>query len=803
MAALMLASLLTGCSKKQQGGDAEKEDRPEFVYKADYIPLDCDADYINYGVYSGGKLYFTASAVSGTEKETDPISGEEWEYDVYETAIFSVNEDGTGLTRLEAYEPTPIPEGYEGDVSISNMSVDDAGNLWVLENVYTYRFNLPEDWVDPYADGGTTDDVMYPADDKWNYYEEGEQLYYLRKLASDGTEIQRIDISDLGQESDDGYGFYVNYALFDKHGNICISGDNCIYILDSNGKMVSNIKSDSWINSMFRLGDGRIAAMYYDDADGKSKIGVIADAEGVTDTAKGWEEEYDAPQNAYSFYNGTSQYSFYYSDDINFFGYDIKSGKATKILNWINCDVNAENITCITPLEDGSILGFYQDWEQAEQSVQLITMKKTDASQLTEKTVLTYACMYLDWNVRREILNFNRTNEKYRIEVKDYSEYNTADDYNAGFTKLTTEILTGNVPDIISTVSMPVSRMAAKGILEDLWPFIETDPELGGRDAVMSQVFSAFESDGKLNEIFPSFYVQTVVGAESVVGKEMGWTFDEFYETLQSMPEGTEIFGQGITKDTVLSYCCSVLLDGLVDWNTGKCSFDSEEFRDILKFTDLFPKDFDWENFDYESDYESDYARLSSGKQMLALDSIYDFASFQRYKVMFGGAATYKGFPGGEGNGSAIVQDGAGMAMSTSCKDKEGAWQFMRTFLTEKYQKDSSWSFPTNKKAFEEKMKDAMTPEYYTDPTTGETTEVAKDSMGWDDSYVEIFAMTQEEADQLMELIDTTTRAYTYDQSIYDIITEETAAYFSGARSADDTARNIQSKVSLYVNEQR
>ena len=41
------------------------------------------------------------------------------------------------------------------------------------------------------------------------------------------------------------------------------------------------------------------------------------------------------------------------------------------------------------------------------------------------------------------------------------------------------------------------------------------------------------------------------------------------------------------------------------------------------------------------------------------------------------------------------------------------------------------------------------------------------------------------------------------DQIVYDIIQEEAQAYFSGQKSALDTATIIQSRVTIYVNEQK
>lgn len=47
--------------------------------------------------------------------------------------------------------------------------------------------------------------------------------------------------------------------------------------------------------------------------------------------------------------------------------------------------------------------------------------------------------------------------------------------------RLTMEIAAGKIPDLFYTAILPINRYAGKGILEDLWPYIEKDAELGGR----------------------------------------------------------------------------------------------------------------------------------------------------------------------------------------------------------------------------------------------------------------------------------------------------------------------------------
>ena len=67
-------------------------------------------------------------------------------------------------------------------------------------------------------------------------------------------------------------------------------------------------------------------------------------------------------------------------------------------------------------------------------------------------------------------------------------------------------------------------------------------------------------------------------------------------------------------------------------------------------------------------------------------------------------------------------------------------------------------------------------------------------------SYV---PFTQELYDQFMELYNSIDRSTAWSEDIRDIVTEAAGGYFAGDKSLDDTAREVQSRVSLYVNEQK
>ncbi len=54
-----------------------------------------------------------------------------------------------------------------------------------------------------------------------------------------------------------------------------------------------------------------------------------------------------------------------------------------------------------------------------------------------------------------------------------------------------------------------------------------------------------------------------------------------------------------------------------------------------------------------------------------------------------------------------------------------------------------------------------------------------------------------------MALYNAVDSVYYFDEAIYDIVADMAGAYFAGDRSLDDTAAQIQSRVTLYVNENR
>lgn len=840
LALVMLLGMFSGCSKnrgettdpanpsnnpgtKTETNDEKAASTSKYAYQAEYLPIPENIQYVNTSTISGSNLYFTGSIIDGKQTYTDE-NGEETEYDNYRSALFKMDVETGDCTELTEFQLPEVPEGWMGSTDLNTIQAGADGTLWAIYGSYTYRYNPPADLAE--------DDSMY------NYYEEGENKTGLLHLDADGKEIKRIEFS---QTDEDGNSLYVSSFFVDNSGNVYLSDWQNVYIYDQDGNKKTTVDLGENGGDLCELKAGVVGVSYYknDEAKPEESGRVFQEIDPATGKLTG--DTVKLPDSAYSFFPGDDVYDIYYDYNGNIYGYKFDTDTKDKVIDWIECDINSNNINSYSILPDGRVIAFESSYDDQAQknNMQLIVMTRVDAASVVNKTVLTFACMYLDWNMRDAIVKFNRASNTHRIVVRDYSEYNTDDDYNAGIQKLNTEMLSGKLPDMIdiNTYNMPVEQYAAKGFLTDLYELIDADPDLN-RESFVQPVLKALESaDGKLYQLPSTFAVSTAIALDKVAGDYDTWNLAAVKDAMTKLQDGASVFDVYRTKTDILQTCISRNIDAFVDWENGGAHFDSDEFKALLEFANQFPDTYDWEN---ATDEENDSAqnRMNAGKQLMTDMYVSSFEDMLYQLTGFNGGVKFVGYPSEDGTSNHAFQIDGSIAISSTCADKTAAWNFMKQFLNEEYQSSYNvWNFPINQKAFDQKMKDAMTEEYQTDENgnvvkdengnpiripkmtyyttdTGggvafaATTETAASTVVIggsgvnEDGSISIYAMTQEQADQILDLINATTAVYGYDESILNIISDEAAAYFAGEKSLDDTANMIQSRVNLYVAEQ-
>lgn len=797
-----LALSLCACGK---GGDSSQTKStgsqatpaPDFVYAAEYkeIQSEGSTDYSPELICEDGFILSYREKVGERPIPQGVTPEYEGQYDIMEPRLAMGGLDGS-ITPLTAYTPVePEIDGegkrdFQVSQSVPKVFQNEEGNFAVLESIYCSWSDAPED--------------MKADDPDYFNYVRSDSAYYFRTLDKTGAELSRGKL-----ELEDADSFYAYNAQLDEQGNLVAAREGGILAFKPDGSLAYQIDFDGWIYSMAKLKDGRVGVYAYDMTETDYTKAMALHI--IDSTAGSFEgKSYPLNRDVYEVISGGGDYDLYYSSGTHFFGYKLAEESAEMLFDWISCDVNSNALQLVSVREDGTVEGFIYNYDEAteEASFEYVTVSKVPYDSVPQKDSLSMAVMYLDYRTQNAVIDFNRSNDKYRIDVRDYSEYNTPDDYSAGLTKLTTEIMAGNMPDILSVAeSIPYRQLAAKGLLEDLYPYIDADEQLSRGD-FFPNVLSAMELDGKLYAACAGFAVETAVGASSVVGDTPGWTYDDYYAALATMPEGCEGFDIGVDRDTMLEISLALDLTDYVDWSAGTCSFDSEGFVKVLDFCKQFPDASYYENYEYTAEDNPD-TRVAEGKQMLCVAGFSSTDFFYKdYDKIFGGQATCIGFPtnNGVGNTLAMLES---YAMSSSCHNKEAAWQFLRGFLTEEYQIEGYY-LPTNQKTFEKQLEKAMEVEYEKDANgnyrldeNGERIPVSRGSVSDGTGVYEIYATTPRQAQMLREVIASATKMMDYDMSIINIVKEEAAAYFAGQKTAQDVCKLIQSKVNIYINEQK
>ena len=138
--------------------------------------------------------------------------------------------------------------------------------------------------------------------------------------------------------------------------------------------------------------------------------------------------------------------------------------------------------------------------------------------------------------------------------------------------------------------------------------------------------------------------------------------------------------------------------------------------------------------------------------------------------------------------------------ISAKSGQQDGAWQFVRQFLTPEYQNGTEiYDMPVLKSAFLAKAQEATERPYWTDENGNK--EYYDDTWYANGEEIILEPFTQEEVDAMCEFIYTVNRTAYDNEFVRNIIAEEAEAYFAGQKTVQDVVDIIQSRVQVYVNE--
>ncbi len=728
LVATMVASVFTGCGKKDESAETGKSG-PSYVYVGSFEKLAelTENEAIRETVMVGDNIYYLKT--------------------IYDEENGNV-ENVICKTPISGGEVTEVSLEFLENAYIQSLCVGKDDSLVCVENVY--------------------DEDSY------------EEQYYIQIFNANGEAIMTTAIDDSVMKG--GEYIYIEEVCCDADGNIYFSdGDSSVYCLDENGKLKFSV-SVTYPRSIVAYDKGVYVTGYDSSGDDWSSILCKINAEkgDVEETYK------NIPESCESLTYGKDG-KLYLNTGSNLYVWNEEKQETELIMNWLDSNIDGSEVDSFSIMDDGSMAVVLQEWEDSgESNISKAVLTKQEVTPENSKKEITFAAYYLDGNLKKQILNFNRSNTEYRIHVKEYSDCN----YDEIETLMLADLSSKNAPDLIDLSVLNMTKLANQGYLEDLYPYFNKDFSM---DDYQKNVLETNMIDGKMYGLCGSFSVLTTAAKTSNLNGQNEWNINSFKDFITNRPAGTEVFGY-TSKDEMLRIFLAFDSDEFIDWKAGTCNFNSQSFKDILEVCNTFP-----EESEYDEDDESYPSKVQSNKMILFSLGVYDVTEIQVYKEMCEEDITYIGFPVNGTCAPVVVPSGSNIAMSSKCSDKEGAWEFMKTLLSDEYQR-ACYDMPVKKSIQNEKYDKACEKEYYTNEN-GEKVEQSKMSYGWDDWSVEIYAATEEDVADCKRLIDSATGSYNDNEELFEMIKEEVAPYFKGQKTVDEVADIIQSRISLYVTE--
>lgn len=788
--AMIFSAYSCGEKKNNDNSDTQTAQTANEVIKNSYSSIDMDieipADYINSMYY----IRDTSQVlIMGTSNE--------------ENKLYLTDMDFSGFNEISLDFPKP-----KNSQTYLRTTVSPDGYIYALLTLIDYGdFKLP-DYDDPNFDYENFDfDAMNEA---------AEYSCTLYKLSPDGQVVSENELENINDYSGDSAydGIYINNIVADTNGNIIMSmssTEDMYLIADENGRINGKISTGNdinFINGFTTDTDGNIFACGY--GNGSSVFTIDMNSK----TFKKIELDLDNLPNMYGLnyiYSGAGDYKFFFSTGASLYGVG-DDNKPVEIINWIDSDINSDSVQSVIALDDGDFIVYINDYNNNTKG--FVRLTKRSADELANQTVITVGMLYSDQSITSKITEFNKSNTDYRIKIADYSKYNEYNEEqekmdNTAPRQLKMDILSGDAPDMIVTYDYSlIQELAPQGTYTDLMTYLEKDDDLSEKD-IMPNVIEACKIKGKLYSLSPTFTVNTMA-CKTKFFEEENWTMEDFIDTMHENKD-MQVAQYGKTKEDVLSMLAP-MLNEFVDFNKAECSFNSDEFKELIEFCNEFKDESEEINWETATDEEmQEYwneqdTLLMEDKALLYYMNFYDLTEYSTAKnVYFGGDdITLVGIPSKDGIG-ATIQTQSAMAILDSSPSKDVCWKFIKEFFTEDYQSSENhyiWGLPTLVSAFDKKAEEAMHKPYYID---GDGKKVEYDNTYWiNNKEITIDPLTKEEKDFVVKYIKNAKKMYNEGASdeINEMISTEVQKYFKGETTSQQAVDMIQNRVSILLSEQ-
>lgn len=609
-------------------------------------------------------------------------------------------------------------------------------------------------------------------------YEKADDTYLVRKYDSGNKLLweTKVDFSVAAGARQD----YMLGGAVDGEGRLCLSDDlGQIYLFDALGNLQRLVNPDrGTLSALVIAEDGALAACYQKWNGGEQGNGmdyILIDPESGDMSGEG---RIGLTGSGMPFVQGGNGNSLVYIDNGILWEWDFSAQEKNELADLSESYVSVdETMVRALSLSGQGVEGLllYDEWFGSSEYAAFTYVER---SLLPEKKTVTLGTT-LDLNtemLQQFVTRFNRQNKEWEVEIVEYFSYMSPhDNFLDEFTK---DILDGSAPDLIDVRSMPVNLLADKGLFEDLTPYFKQSNAVSKKD-ILDSVWEAGVYDREMQFVMPWFSLSSyVIKEDNLSGKN--WDLEEFVRLLNTERDNNILlYVSDNTEYRLLEYALYANMERFCDTESGTCDFTNDEFIGLLEAIHRR----DDQRVPAQggiSDIEM-WEQIASDEILLCFTNINSISYYNRTQQALGENFRWVGYPSGDGQHHSFNRFMM-LGMNSGSGQKEGAWAFLEFLLSEEIQ---SWNsatmnvFPVREDAFERNI-----------------------SAAYSDNRGEQVTITKEEKKAFKELAE---NAYIHPYRIYDpmynIVLEESAAYFAGDRTAEETARIIENRVQLYMDE--
>lgn len=641
----------------------------------------------------------------------------------------------------------------------------------VMENIVTYN------------DGAAVNNIAFDTQMNQITIEAVGGVITLNKMSSSGDKIFSFEISSDKQK-----------VMTDSSDNIYVAFSDSLESYDSDGNTLNSVSFGGLkYNDFGILSNGRIYVEFINSRYHISYKYVNNDMKSLSNTII-----IDINTKMYA----GPGYDVYYSNNANLYGYNESDNTMYTLVNWNNSNIAHSGIYQIYIISIDMFVYYYRDPIKNETYFYLA--EKTDDVTVPQSNDIVIGYMRNVYMLDIAVNNYNITNNKYNVVLKSYYD---AENYQGNPIKLNNDILSGDVPDIIiPDDSMPMMSYINKGLFVDMYEFIDNDPDLS-RDSFYNIIYSTYERDGKLYQFAADMEIfDWLTKEESINGKDT-WTYDEFYEFYKSLPDDV-VFNEKLNRTELEYIFYQTGLSDFVDYKNGTCDFENELFYDIINIIKSMNRDsYIWTDLN-ENERNNFYLiqpdLFRNEKIIVSRQFVESPANLMTIMHRFGFEdITFMSYPTPYGDKNASILSSTEFMITEQSQVKEGSWDFIKYYISDDVQMARiGGGLPTKKDVLKHQFEYLNSFHLYIDQIGtpyaefNEFTEEEMKSMG-----LTAFEFTDEHFAIIENLMNSTNRQYSYDEQLTTIISEELSAFFEGAKTAEETAKIIQNRASVYLHE--